>query len=490
MAAYVVVSPGWLAGNIGRRLLEFAFGIILARLLVPADFGMIVTISAFTGIVSIVSSGGMGQSLIRARDADDNDFSAAFTMQLTLGVVIYVCFYIAAPLIAVFFNNPLYTDLLARLGSCLFDAPFRAHSNRLAEPRHGIQETIASGRNLQILSGASSCLMAWLGMGVWSLILSGLLGSLVNNLLLTRITPVALRINFDWTKIRAHGGYGSKITVNDLLTYITRESKNLLISKLAGPTFMGLYNKAESLSRLPNQLVMPPTMQPVFRAMSMIQHDLGQTKAMYNRAIALLMVYTTPMYVGLWWVATPFIGLVYGEKWLAVAEPMQVLLMSGLFTNIAAPSGALLDAQNRLTQEMVALIVRLAVTIAAVFVGLTWGLQGLAWAIFSTHVFSAAYYFVLVRNTIGTTLGELLQSATPGLILNSLLFAVLGVASHALGSLQTSLPAIYLFVMLFAGLASYVAAFVLLPIPALKSESERWKHEIAVRLPFLFQQRR
>lgn len=480
----------WLvAGSIGMRFLEFVFGVVLARLLVPADFGMIVTIAVFTGVVGIISSGGMGQSLIRAKEVDEHDFSAVFTMQLSLGVFIYLCFYLAAPLIAGFFDNPLYTDLIRVSTTVFLMRPFAlirtAWLNRAMDFKNRSIVEVITG----LLTGASSCLMAWAGMGVWSLTLSGLVGALIKNVLLARIAPLALRLNFDWVRIRKHGGYGSKITVNDFLSYATAESKNLIISKLTGPAFLGIFNKAESLSRLPNQMLMSATIQPVFRAMSKMQDDLVQTKAMYYRMITLLMVYTTPMYIGLWWVAEPFIGFVYGEKWLAVAEPMRILLMSGLFLNILHPCAVLLDAQNRLTQEMVALVVRLIVTVAACLVGLNWGLEGVAWAIFATHVFSAVYYFVLVRNTVGATPGELLKSVMPGLQLNSLLFAVLGVVSLALGSLQSSLPLVYLVAMMLAGTTSYVAAFLFLPIPALKSESDHWKQKIMLRLPASFRPR-
>jgi len=80
----------WLvAGKVGGRVLEFGFGIVLARLLVPADFGMIATVSAMTGFVGLLTSGGMGQSIVRAKAADERDFDAVFTLQLGLGVLVY-----------------------------------------------------------------------------------------------------------------------------------------------------------------------------------------------------------------------------------------------------------------------------------------------------------------------------------------------------------------------------------------------------------------
>jgi teichuronic acid exporter len=480
----------WLMlGNVGMRFFEFAFGVILARLLVPADFGMIVTIHVFTGLVGMLSSGGMGQSLVRAKEADDNDFTAVFTMQLAMGVAIYLGFFLTAPWIGDFFDNPLYADLI-RVSTVVFlIRPFAfmytSWLNRQMDFKQRSVIDVASG----LLSGVSGCLMAWYGMGVWSLTLSGLVGALGKNILLARITPLRLRLNLDLATMRKHSGYGFKITVNDFLSYLTMESKNLILSKLSGAAFLGLFNKAESLSRIPNQLFMSATIQPVFRAMSKVQDDLDQTKYMFYRVITLLMVYTTPLYVGMWWVAEPFVGAVYGAKWLPVAQPLSILVMAGVFLNILHPCAVLLDAQNRLGQEMVALIVRLVITVAGCLIGLEWGLTGVAWAILSSHVFSAGYYYVLVGRAIPTRLSDLLRAIAPGLILNTLLFSVLAVASYALADVRTSLPFVYLVLMGLVGAITYIAAFLFLPLPTISSEAERWRRKIDDSLGLIFKAR-
>ena len=473
----------WLmVGTVGMRLMEFAFGVILARLLVPADFGMIVTIQVFTGFVGMLTSGGMGQSLIRAKEADENDFNAVFTMQLGLGILVYLAFYFSAPWIASFFDTPLYADLI-RVSTLVFlMRPFafmrRSWLNREMDFKmRSMIELVAA-----ILTGIASVLMAWAGMGVWSLTLSGLLGALITNILLARLTPLRLRINLDFGIMRRHSAYGFKITANDFLSYLTREGKNLILSKLAGPAFLGLFNKAESLSRIPNQLFMSATVQPVFRAMSKVQDDLDQTKYLFYRMITLLMVYTLPMYVGLWWVAEPFISVVYGDKWLSVAEPMSILVLSGFFLNIMHPCAVLLDAQNRLTQEMYALVIRLIVTIAACLIGLQWGLTGVAWGILATHVFSAGYYYALVVRTIPTRPADLLGAILPGLILNTLLYTTLAGAHLALGDILISHPALYLFLMVLAGPLVYLIAFLYLPIPAISGEALRWRHQLQAGL--------
>lgn len=469
----------WLmVGKVGNRFLEFAFGVVLARLLVPADFGMIATIAVFTGFVGMFTSGGMGQSLIRAKTAEEHDFTAVFTLQLGMGVVVYLAFFLVAPWIAQYFENPLYTDLIRVSALSFLLRPFltmrNAWLNREMKFKNRSIVDVSSG----FVTGVSGMLMAWAGLGVWSLILSGLLAGLFKNLWLARLTPLKLRLNWDTAIMRKHGGYGFKIVANDFVTYIRMEAKSLILSKLSGPAFLGLFNKAESLSRLPNQLMMSATMEPVFRAMSKAQDDLDQTKYLFYRTITLLMAYTTPVYVLLWWIAEPFIGVVYGEKWIDAGAPMAILAIAGFFMNIIIPCGVVLAAQNRLGKEILAQLVNLPLIVGACFLGLRWGLEGVAWGIVLSRVLLAAHFYWYVRGTLPTRVMDLVRAAAPGVSLSVLLLGVLVLADLLLGERRSAAPLLYLLAMSFCGGLFYAAAFLFVPIPALQSEAARWRQKL------------
>jgi teichuronic acid exporter len=475
----------WLViGNTGKRILEFAFGIVLARLLVPADFGMIITIQVFTGFVGMLTTGGMGQALIRAKEADSDDFTAVFTLQLTIGILTYIVFYLAAPWFAEYFEDPLYEDLM-RVSALFFI--FRPFS--LIRISWLVREMEFKMKSLVevvtgVITGISSILMAWSGMGVWSLTLSGLLAILIQNLMLARITPLRLRLNMDLSIMRRHSTFGSKIVANDFLGRLRMESVKLILSKLAGPAFLGLYNKADSLHRLPFWTLGRPVTQTTFRAMSRVQDDIDQTKYMFYRIISLLCVYILPFYVGLWWVAEPFIGVVYGEKWLPSAEPLRILAIAGLFYIIARPCGVLLMAQNRLTQEMIAQAAMLVFTICACFIGLEWGLAGVSWGILASQVFGTCYYYFIAYRTIPTKLADLLKALAPGILLNTVMMLALFITHSITAPLKAESPATYLLIMTFTGCVTYISVFFIIPIPSLKTEVSRWRQQINGTLSF------
>lgn len=467
-----------LVGNTGGQILQFAFGVVLARLLVPADFGMVVTVQIFTGFVGLLASGGMGQSLIRAKEASGDDFNTVFTLQMGLGILIYVGFFLSAPWLAEYLHNALYTDLVRVAALNFLLRPFAfIHGSWLSREMQFKKRalvTLAGGA----LTGVSGVSMAAIGLGVWSLILSGLIGSVVSNLLYSFATPLHLRLHIDRGAMRRHSSYGAKITTNEFLDYLKEQSINLILSKMAGPSFVGLFNKAESLARLPNRLITPPTGQTVFRAMSQVQDDLDETRRMFYRTVTLLMVYICPVLVGLWWVAEPFIEVVYGPKWVAAAEPMKILVLAMFLRPIRTPCGVVLDAQNRLTQEMVALVISLGVTIAACLIGLRWGLVGVAWAYLADGIFVTIYFYVLVYKTLPTRAADLLAAIAPGMFLSALIAGVLALAHFLLSDLRLAVPALYLVIMGIAGFLAYTAALLFLPVPALQLEAARWRQAI------------
>jgi teichuronic acid exporter len=467
-----------LLGSTGGQILQFAFGILLARLLVPADFGMIVTIQIFTGFVAMFATGGMGQSLIRAKEATEDDFAAVFTLQLALGIVVYSGFFVCAPWLARYLENPRYEDLLRVSALSFILRPFTfvriAWLNRAMNFRKRATVDLTAGA----LTGVSSILLAAIGLGVWSLTLSGLFGALVSSVLYFFATPLRVRLRFDTAIARRHTGYGFKITANDFLDYLRDESVNLMLSKMAGPAVLGLFNKASSLARMPNRLVTPPTGQTVFRAMSKVQDDLDQTKYIFYRTITLLSVYVLPCLVGLWWIAEPFIQVVYGPKWLPAAEPMKILVVGAAFRVINNPCGVLLAAQNRLLQEMIGQTLGVILTLIACLFGLSWGMHGVAWALVASSIFYAAYNYALVLRTIRTRPVDLLRAIAPALFLNAAMFAVLAIVHHLAGDLRSSIPALYLCVMTLSGFFAYACAFLFLPIPALRSEATRWRNAI------------
>jgi O-antigen/teichoic acid export membrane protein len=465
-------------GSTGSQVLQFLFGIALARLLVPADFGMIATIQILTGLVSLVSSAGMGQSLIRAKTAGPDDFDVVFTLQLGFGVLICAALFAIAPWFARFFDNELYAELLKISALNFLLRPFANIRSAWLNREMNFMRAATAGLATALVSSGASVAMAFGGLGVWSLSLGGLVAALTSNIVLYRLTPLRLKLRFDARIARQHGAFGFNITLLDLLSHVRTESITLVLSKLAGPAFLGLFNKAENLARMPNRMITPATGQVVFRALAKVADDIPQSKYLMYRTITLLSVYAWPFLVALIFVAEPLIVFLYGEKWRPAAEPARIMAIGGFFLTMLRPCSVLLHAQNRLRQEMAVLVASIVFGLSACLVGLRFGLAGVAWAIVLTHLLSLSLTWIVVRGTIPATLAELAGGVAPAAILNGLTFVAAAALHFAIADLAAGSPFLYLATMGSVGGAVYAAAFFLLPIPALRGEVERWRGKV------------
>ena len=473
-------NTAWiLTGSISEQIVAFIVGVILARLLVPEDFGLLVTINILTGVVGFVAAGGMGDALVQAKQVEEDDYRVVFTVQLFICLLIYLGLYYIAPYFAKLFNNGLYIDLLRVAALTFILRPF-TNIPRSRLKRDMRFKEIALSRLASIIAGSIiSIVLAMMGMGTWALIFGGLSGPFISMIMLYHYTRWRPGIRFIPAVARRLGGYGVKISLNSIILYLRKQTSNLIISHQLGPSLLGLFNKAESLSGLPANVLAGSTYQTVFRALSSEQENLGRSKYIYNRTITLLTVYTLPFYIGLLWLAEPFISLVYGEKWIATALPLQILAAAGLFRIISSASGALIAAQNRLGHEMKIQIETWILLAAGCIFGLQWGIVGVSFGILPSFVYLALRLSWLANQCVGGNYMELLHSLVPATILNAALMVVLLIV-HTLmpAGISTDNPATYLLTMSGVGGASYIVLFLYAPIPALAKESLRWKSRL------------
>ncbi|BAL93786.1 lipopolysaccharide biosynthesis protein [Rubrivivax gelatinosus] len=467
-------SAAWLfAGRTGEQVLAFAFGIVLARLLAPEAFGMLLTIQVFTGLAGFVAGGGMGQALVRAKTADKADYDIVFTLQLAIGLLIYLVFFALAPLLARWYQTPLYEDLLRVSALSFLLRPFLNLPNSLLtramrfKAQAGV--TIAS----LVFSSAVSIGMAALGCGVWSLVWSGLLGAALQSAILTRLTGWRPGLSRDVGRAGELARYGFLVTANDLVDYAKARVNVFILSTSLGPAAVGLFNKSESLARMPFSFVSGSVYQVLFRAMAAEQSNSDRCRYLYLRSVALVAVYGTPFYVGLLWLAEPLVRGVYGDHWTAAARPLSVMAAAWPFWLLANLSGAVAAALNRLDRELPIQLVNLAVTATLVALSLRWGLEGVAWAMVLASTISCALMTRLALEALGASWRDIGLALVPAAALNTMLAATLAALEYGLPSGWLAHDLLHLLIVGTTGGLVYACALLFIPFRGLHGEGAR-----------------
>jgi len=462
-------------GNTGSQILNFALGLILARLLVPADFGMVATVQIFTGLAGFIAGGGMGQAIVRAKDATKRDYDLLFTLQLIIGSAIFALFYLISPWFAKWYNAPMYADLLWVSALSFFIRPFfNVPSNILFREMRFKAKTMVQLANL-VVYNAVSLSMAFLGYGPWSLIVAGIVSSIVGAVLFAWPARWIPGFSLDLARAKDLARYGFLVSANNIVGYLRQQAPTFVLSRAVGAAGVGLFNKAESVAARPHSLITGSVYEVLFRALAKEQDNLDRSRYLFFRSITLVAAYATPFYVGMVWLAKPLVVTLYGSNWANAADALAMLSLAGPLMIVENLSGAVLAARNWLGRELLPQIANVAVASAFVLIGLPYGLKGVGIGLALAIAYMAIHMFWLAKQALEARWVELFRAFLPAVVLNLILICVLFAMDVLLPSGIRQHPALYVLSMAAMGGAVYALCFLYLPIPALSTEAQRWK---------------
>ncbi|MHB1145656.1 MAG: lipopolysaccharide biosynthesis protein [Thiobacillus sp.] len=474
----------WLfVGNSGKQVLGFLFGIVLARLLAPEDFGALLTIQVFTGLAGFIAGGGMGQALVRAKEATQQDYDIVFTLQLGIGCLIYAGFFFAAPWFAKWYDTPMYTDLLRVSALSFIYRPLVNLPGSMLHRQMRYKAQTLVGITAPLVSNSTSIAMAWLGYGVWSLIWGGIAGSVYTAAVLIPLTRWRPGFSLDIRRGRDIARYGIMVSANDIVAYLRTQASIFILSRTLGPASIGLYNKGESLARMPHSFITGSVYHVLFRAMAAEQDDLDKCRYLFFRSIALVAVYATPFYIGLLWLAEPLIRGIYSEKWVQASGPLMILAFAWPFWLVNNLSGAVMAAQNWLGRELSVQVATLIITGLGIFIALPYGIDGVAWAIVCTAAFSGLYMHWLALRCLKAKWRSSLRAVVPAVLLNAILAGTLYLLEWLMPPGWIEHDLLHIAVMGMAGGLVYAACLLYLPIPELATERMRWKAKLRLKSP-------
>lgn len=469
-----------LASKVSNELGQFVIGIVLARLLVPEDFGLVATVGIFTGIAGYFSGAGTGQALVRAQHAEPIHFRVVFTLQLAVGLAILLLLYLCAPLMAGFFGNPLYEDLLRVSALSFLLRPFANVPGAKLNRDMRFRDATLANLGTLIVASAMAIALAIAGFGPWSLIYSGLTGGVFRGIALCAAARWWPSMAYDRRVALELGGYGFKAAANDLLEFLRGQAIVFVLSKARGPGEVGLFTRASGLRDSPMRLIGAAPYQPVLRVLSTLQDDLDTSRYLYFRSILLVSVYTMPFYVGFLFLAEPLVLVLYGEKWRTSGELLRILACGGIFSCIMTSSGAVLAARNRLRAEITLNAIVLAGIVTALVLVARHGLAAVAWTVTIANIGFAVSIVCIAMRELRGSLRELVVALSPAVALNGGLFVLLWFSALLLSPEGQRAPYETVALMGTVGAVCYALGFLFLPIPALASEARRWKQRLGI----------
>jgi teichuronic acid exporter len=326
---------------------QFVIGIVLARLLMPEDFGLIGMLSIFIAISQSFIDSGMGSGLIQKKNRTDTDFSTVFLFNLTVSVVFYLVLFFTAPFIAKFYDMPQLV-LLTRVLSINIVISSLAIVQRSKLTINIDFKTIAKVNVASILAGGTvAMVLAYIGWGVWALVVQRLVSSFVSTGMFWLLSKWQFTILFSRQSFKELFGYGSKLLLAGLYAQTMHEIYNITIGKAYSASELGYYTRARAFAEMTAGTVTAILHQVTFPVLASLQDDKERMVSVYSRLIRMSAFFVIPAMTMLSLLAEPLVRLLLTDKWIPVIVLLQWMSFARIFYPISVINMNILNAIGR-----------------------------------------------------------------------------------------------------------------------------------------------
>jgi len=386
------------------RFAGFFTTLIMARLLGPVEFGLIAMTSLFTSLgVSLVDSG-MSSSLIRSSAVDERDFSTVFFLNLAFSLFAYGVVYVLAPYVSLFYKRPELSEILRVYCLSFIIAAFSSVQRAILIKGMQFRERMLNNIPGTLIGFVAGVLLAYRGLGVWSLIWMNLITQAIGSVTLWINSKWRPRFLFSQIKASEHLHFGYKLTVSGIINVLFNEIYTILIGRYFPVQSIGLYERARRFNVVIVQSLSETISSVTYPLLSQISDDKEQLSLVYKRLLKLTFFISVPLMLGLGAISKPLFLLVMGNEWLSAAPLFSIMCLASIFYPVHAFNLNIFKVLGRSDLFLRLEIVKKTVIVICITIGFQFGLLGLVWTTVVTSTIS------LLINTYYS--GDMIQYST------------------------------------------------------------------------------
>ena len=321
--------------TIGERIIVkfvgFVISVILARLLLPEDYGVVALVLVFIAIIDIIAESGFGGALIQKKDADAIDFSSVFFFSIVFSIILYMFLFFSSEYIAVFFNLPILVPIIKVMGIKVLFSGINTVQNAFAAKNMLFKNFFFSTLAGTLVSAIIAVPMAYQGYGAWALVAQNLSNTIINTIFLWFTLRWRPCFAFSLTRMISLFSFGAKLLVASVIHTTYSELRNVLIGKLYTITDLGFYSRGRSFPMILLDGINIPISRVLFPAISKKQDDSAVVKSMTKRSIKVSAYIVLPLMAGLAAIAEPLVQLLLTDKWLPCVPYLQIACFTFAF---------------------------------------------------------------------------------------------------------------------------------------------------------------
>ena len=398
--------------------LQFISNLILARLLLPSDYGAVAMLSIFLVVSNTLIDGGFGNALIQKKNPNQADYSTIFFWNLGLSTVFYAILFICAPLIAEFYELPQLCEILRIYGSILIINSFILIPNNRLRKQFAFKKLAIVNISSYVLAACLAIWMAINGAGVYSLVALHLAGNIFTSIILFIIARWLPSLTFSKEAFKQLFSFGGYMLAASLLQDICKNLQNLIIGKNYSDTHLGLYAQAQKLDQIPSYTlpqILVKVMFPLYSSMQDDRNKMGSVLMMNMRIISL---WIFPLMSVLIIAAHSIFYFLYGDRWLDAVPYFQILCIGGYFVCLQNVTFYAVAAVGKSRTLFLWSWVKWITLFVLLMIGMHFSMRGLLWCMVlsNANIFFINVY--LAGKHVGVGTWRLFRNILPTIFCN------------------------------------------------------------------------
>lgn len=359
--------------------LQFLVNLVLTRMLVPGDFGVVGLLSIFTAVSQTLIDGGFGNALIQKKTPTQTDYSTIFYWNLAVSVVLYAILFFSAPLIARFFDIGELVGVTRAVGiTLILNALTTIQINRLRKHLEFKTLTIVNVVSYA-LAGGFSIWLASIGWGVYSIVALAVLLGLFSLIILAVVTRWHPSLCFSMQSFKSLFGYGGYMLGANLLQVICINFQNIVIGRKFSARQLGLYSQANKLDQITSNTIPQILVQVMFPVYSSVQDDREKLLRLLSMNMRVIAFMIFPVMALLIILGYDIITFLYGDKWVEAVPYFQILCAGGFFGCLLNINFYAVAAMGKSKALFHWSLQKWSVLIILILIGMNLGMQQLLW---------------------------------------------------------------------------------------------------------------
>lgn len=398
--------------------MQFVLSIIIARLLLPTDYGLIAMLSIFLAIAQTFIDSGFANALIQKKNRTEVDYSTVFYFNIAVSFLIYLLLYISAPSIASFYNENALVSITRIVGLTLI-------INSLGIVQQAKMTVVLDFKRLAMasfisvfISGLIGVWMAYAGMGVWALVYQSLLNNLLRVCLIWVFSGWKPMLVFSKESFLSLFSFGSKLLLSSLLHTLYTNLYTLIIGKKFSAGELGLYNRAFTLAQFPSTNLTNIIVRAVYPIQCRLQDDAEQLNSMFLKYLRMACYIIFPIMVGFCALAEPLVRLLLTDKWLEAVPFLQIMCIAFMWDPVMKINHNMLNVKGRSDYFLYAEILKKIIAFSILFATIPFGVKVMCMGLILYSFFDMGIIMYYCKKLTNISYGDQMKSLFPVTILS------------------------------------------------------------------------